>query len=341
LYIENQQFNTLRNNNLQANYIIIGPDIYRDLATPLIELRSPAIFASLEDIYQEFSGGNIDPMAIRTFVQWTQENWISPSPMHLLLLGDSGYDYRNINGLSAIVVPTIQVQSFISYPSDDRLTTIYGNLPELSIGRFPAKNKSQVESFIDKIMFIETSNILGPWRQKLTLIADDPARPEPNHGGIATGKSHTLNSETLSDIIPSIIDVEKIYMLEYPEVSDASAYGVTKPAATEALFNSIRNGTAIINYCDRSRDYTRICEHKHFDWVKSNHTVITKEYPQKYERGLTPYYPINDKTNQDLYNRYKAKSKELTNVLFGGRLAEYKYMDMHVVIESAMNKFNG
>ena len=241
-------FSTLRNYNIRADYIIIGPDIYRDSATPLIELRSPAIYASLEDIYKEFSGGNIDPMAIRTFVQWTQENWISPSPIHLLLLGDSGYDYRNINGLSAIVVPTIQVQSFISYPSDDRLTTIYGNLPELSIGRFPAKNISQVESFVDKIMFIETNNILGPWRQKLTLIADDPARPEPNHGGIATGKSHTLNSETLSDIIPSIIDVEKIYMLEYPEVSDASAYGVTKPAATEALFNSIRNGTAIINY---------------------------------------------------------------------------------------------
>ena len=245
---EQNNFSTLRNYNIRADYIIIGPDIYRDLATPLIELRSPAIYASLEDIYQEFSGGNIDPMAIRTFVQWTQENWISPSPIHLLLLGDSGYDYRNINGLSAIVVPTIQVQSFISYPSDDRLTTIYGNLPELSIGRFPAKNISQVESFVDKIIFIETNNILGTWRQKLTLIADDPARPEPNHGGIATGKSHTLNSETLSDIIPSIIDVEKIYMLEYPEVSDASAYGVTKPAATEALFNSIRNGTAIINY---------------------------------------------------------------------------------------------
>ena len=73
----------------------------------------------------------------------------------------------------------------------------------------------------------------------------------------------------------------------------------------------------------------------------SNHTVITKEYPQKYGEDLTPYYPINDKTNQDLYNRYKEKSNSLTNVLFGGRLAEYKYMDMHVVIESAMNKFNG
>ena len=109
----------------------------------------------------------------------------------------------------------------------------------------------------------------------------------------------------------------------------------------ERLDEENYQGTAIINYCDQSRDYTRICEHKHFDLVKTNHTVITKEYPQKYQRGLTPYYPINDKTNQDLYNRYKAKSKGLTNVLFGGRLAEYKYMDMHVVIESAMNKFNG
>ena len=88
--------------------------------------------------------------------------------------------------LSAIVVPTIQVQSFISYPSDDRLTTIYGNLPELSIGRFPAKNISQVESFIDKIIFIETNNNIRPLEAKKTLIADDPARPEPNHGGIAT-----------------------------------------------------------------------------------------------------------------------------------------------------------
>ena len=246
--LEQINFSKLRNYNTRADYIIIGPRLFHDAAIPLINLRSPATYASLEDIYQEFSGGNNDPMAIRTFIQWTQENWSSPSPIHLLLLGDSGYDYRNINGLSAIVVPTIQVQSFLSYPSDDRFTTIYGNLPELSIGRFPAKNVSQVESFIEKIMYIETENVFGSWRQKLTLVADDPARPEPNHGGIATGKSHTLNSETLSDIIPSIIDIEKIYMLEYPEVSDASAYGVTKPAATEALLNSIRNGTAIINY---------------------------------------------------------------------------------------------
>ena len=241
-------FSKLRNFTSQANYIIIGPNKFAEAAQPLVDLRRPAIYASIEDIYREFSAGNIDPMAIRAFLQWTQEHWVSPVPIHLLILGDAGYDYRNINGLSSIVVPTIQVQSYISYPSDDRLSTIYGNLPELSTGRFPAKNISQVENFIEKVKFIELNNNFGPWRQKITLIADDPARPEPNHGGIATGKSHTLNSESLSEIIPSKIIIEKIYMLEYPEVSDASAYGVTKPDATEAVYNALRNGTGIINY---------------------------------------------------------------------------------------------
>jgi len=100
-------------------------------------------------------------------------------------------------------------------------------------------------------------------------------------------------------------------------------------------------GNSIINYCDDSRPYTRIVEHKHFEKVDTNHTVITREYPQNYKRGLVPYYPINDDKNNFLYRQYKEKSKSLTNVLFGGRLAEYKYMDMHVVIESAMNKFKG
>ena len=241
-------FNSLRNVNTTANYIIIGPTNFADAAQPILNLRMPSVYASLDDIYKEFSAGNKDPMAIRTFLQWTQEHWIDPKPIHVLLLGDAGYDYRNISGQSSIIVPTIQVASYISYPSDDRFVTIYGNLPELSIGRFPAKNISEVENFSEKIVFIENNPNYGSWRQKITLIADDAARPEPNHGGIATGKSHTLNSETIAEIIPSKIDVEKIYMLEFPEVSDASAYGVTKPDATEAVLSALSSGTSIINY---------------------------------------------------------------------------------------------
>ena len=241
-------FNSLRNENTTADYIIIGPSSFIDAAKPILNLRSPSLYASLDDIYREFSGGNSDPISIRTFLQWTQEHWIDPKPIHVLLLGDAGYDYRNISGQSSIIIPTIQVASYISYPSDDRFVTIYGNLPELSIGRFPAKNISEVENFSEKIVFIETNPNYGSWRQKITLVADDAARPEPNHGGISTGKSHTLNSETIAEIIPEKLDVEKIYMLEYPEVSDASAYGVTKPDATKAVLNALSNGTSIINY---------------------------------------------------------------------------------------------
>ena len=241
-------FNSLRNEIITADYIIIGPENFYDAAKPIIDLRQPSIYASLENIYTEFSAGNKDPMAIRSFLQWTQEYWQNPKPIHLLLLGDSGYDYRNINGESSIIVPTIQVQSYVSYPSDDRFSTIYGPLPELSTGRFPAKNDEEVENFAEKISFIESNLNFGSWKQRITLIADDAARPEPNHGGIATGKSHTINSETIASIIPSIIDLEKIYMLEYPEVNDASAYGVIKPDATEAVFSAIKNGTSIINY---------------------------------------------------------------------------------------------
>ena len=241
-------FNNLRNENTIADYIVIGPENYFNAVQPLLSLRSPSVYASLENIYREFSSGNTDPMAIRSFLQWTQENWIDPKPIHVLLLGDAGYDYRNISGASSIIVPTVQVQAYISYPSDDRFTTIYGSMPELSIGRFPAKNIDEVENFVNKVLFIETEPNFGSWRQKITLIADDPARPEPNHGGISTGKSHTLNSESIAEIIPSKIDVEKIYMLEYPEVSDGSAYGVLKPDATEAVFNVLSSGTAVINY---------------------------------------------------------------------------------------------
>lgn len=100
-------------------------------------------------------------------------------------------------------------------------------------------------------------------------------------------------------------------------------------------------GNAVINYCDANVPYTRILEHKHFEFAKTETTVITYEYPQDYTKNTTPYYPINSEYNQKIYKKYIDKSKTLTKFIFGGRLAEYKYMDMHVVIESAMNKFKG
>lgn len=98
-------------------------------------------------------------------------------------------------------------------------------------------------------------------------------------------------------------------------------------------------GNATLNYCDTSVDYTRCLEHKHFEKINSEKTVISYEYPVEYKRGMIPFYPINDDRNQKIYKKYKDKSSKLTNFIFGGRLSEYKYLDMHIVIEFAINKF--
>jgi len=95
-------------------------------------------------------------------------------------------------------------------------------------------------------------------------------------------------------------------------------------------------GNAVFNYTDREIPYTRIIEHKHFEFGTQKTTVITKEYPEKWQRGMECYYPINNEKNTQLYNRYKDLANAENNVIFGGRLGEYKYYDMHQVIGAAL-----
>ena len=98
-------------------------------------------------------------------------------------------------------------------------------------------------------------------------------------------------------------------------------------------------GVAVMNYTDKKVPYTRIIEHKHFDPVDTYHTWITYEYPVEYKAEETePYYPVNNQVNNSKYAQYKELADKEKNVIFGGRLAEYKYYDMHQVIASALNK---
>lgn len=97
-------------------------------------------------------------------------------------------------------------------------------------------------------------------------------------------------------------------------------------------------GNAVVNYTSHNEKYTRIIEHKHFEFGNQAKTYITKEYPQDWNENLEPYYPINDEENNEIYNQYKKLAGEEVNVIFGGRLAEYKYYDMHQVIGSALAK---
>jgi UDP-galactopyranose mutase len=98
-------------------------------------------------------------------------------------------------------------------------------------------------------------------------------------------------------------------------------------------------GNAVINYTDIKIPHTRVIEHKHFEFGEQLNTVITYEYPAEYTENSEPYYPINDDKNQSLFRKYKVLSDCQNKTIFGGRLAEYKYYDMHQVIESCFNKF--
>jgi UDP-galactopyranose mutase len=99
-------------------------------------------------------------------------------------------------------------------------------------------------------------------------------------------------------------------------------------------------GNAVVNYTDYEIPHTRIVEHKHFqpqDAPNIKKTVITKEYPQDWTPEKVPYYPVNDKKNSDTFKRYSVLARD-TNIIFGGRLAEYRYYDMHQVVGSALQK---
>ena len=95
-------------------------------------------------------------------------------------------------------------------------------------------------------------------------------------------------------------------------------------------------GNAVVNYTDRETPYTRIIEHKHFEFGKQSGTVITKEYPAEWKPGDEPYYPVNNEKNNALFEEYRKLAQEETNVLFGGRLGQYQYYDMDKVIAAAL-----
>ena len=105
---------------------------------------------------------------------------------------------------------------------------------------------------------------------------------------------------------------------------------------TEVLDCDNYQGNAVVNYTDREVPYTRIIEHKHFEFGKQEKTIISREYSTEWEPGMEPYYPVNNERNNDLFEKYKALADKEEKVIFGGRLGNYKYYDMDKVIIAAL-----
>lgn len=107
---------------------------------------------------------------------------------------------------------------------------------------------------------------------------------------------------------------------------------------TEVLDIPNYQGNAVVNYTSKDEPFTRIIEHKHFEFGKQEKTVISREYSSTWQLGDEPYYPVNNDKNNELFAKYNELAKTVPNVVFGGRLGQYKYYDMHVVIKEALNK---
>jgi len=104
----------------------------------------------------------------------------------------------------------------------------------------------------------------------------------------------------------------------------------------EILDEENHQGNAVVNYNEREVPYTRIIEHKHFEFGKQPKTVITREYPAEWKQGDEPYYPVNNEKNAEIFKKYQELAEKEENVIFGGRLADYRYYDMHHVFERAL-----
>ena len=107
---------------------------------------------------------------------------------------------------------------------------------------------------------------------------------------------------------------------------------------TEVLDCENYQGNAVVNYTEREVPYTRIIEHKHFEFGKQEKTVISREYSSEWSVGMDPYYPVNDEKNNTLFEEYKKLAEKEENVIFGGRQGDYKYYDMDKVVAAALDR---
>lgn len=137
--------------------------------------------------------------------------------------------------------------------------------------------------------------------------------------------------ESLADKIVFTGMIDEFYEYKFGELEYRSLR-----FEDEVLDEENHQGNAVVNYTEFEIPYTRIIEHKHFEYGNQEKTVITREYPAIWEKGKEPYYPINNEKNNSIYSKYKELAEKETNIIFGGRLAEYKYYDMHNVIEQAL-----
>ncbi|MFA7287874.1 MAG: type IX secretion system sortase PorU [Melioribacteraceae bacterium] len=238
-----------------SEYIIITNKIFKTQAERLRDFRASDNLSPLsgdvfyvDEIINQYSGGNLDPTAIRNFLSNAYKTW-QTKPFYVLLFGDGDYDYLNSEKQDKNYVPTYQTKEsldeILAYPTDDYYARINGNdaKADLAIGRLNIRSVEDAEIVVDKIIQYEQNVEKGLWRNTITLVADDgPAATGQDDGNI-----HTRQTENLANNrVPKYFDQNKIYLAMYPTV--ATGLGRRKPLVNQAIIDAVNNGTLILNF---------------------------------------------------------------------------------------------
>ncbi len=196
-------------------------------------------------------------------------------------------------------------------------------LPTFIIKRLPIRTNFDDNYFFDKYQGIPVGGYTQIFEKMLEGIE------------VKTNIDYFENKEYWNSLANKVVftgKIDEFFNYQFGELEYRTLQFDNRKVETEDY-----QGCSIVNYTDFNVPHTRITEHKHFENSKSDVTWITTEYPKDYEKGDVPYYPINDDKNNSMYEKYKELSKE-SNIIFGGRLSEYKYYDMHQIIGSALSK---
>ena len=231
-----------------ADWIAIYHGDFRDAAERLAQwrgaddrfgtpLRTMAI--DVEDIYKEFSGGLLDPAAIRNFLAYTAENW-DPMPMFVTFVGDGSYDYKNNSGTS----PGNWIPAFQDGDStyDEWYTRVVGkdNLPDMAIGRLTVQTTAEANALVDKIIAYDRNTEIGPWQSRVLVISDDLVNPDQQ--GVVEAY-FIIDSEFIARrLMPQKLDLSKLYIAQFP------LEGRTKPRARDEFIRLFNEGALIVTY---------------------------------------------------------------------------------------------
>jgi hypothetical protein len=253
-----------------ADYVIVGPRAFEPAMADYMAYRSAADglsfhYAAVEDIYDGFSLGVFDPIAIRRFLRHTFIAWPAPAPVYALLLGDGNYAFLNNTNAGApnyvppYIVPNDESASDENYVyfGDRQVLNIEEEpenpFPDMLIGRWPVRSTAEIRTLTDKVKSYESSDDLGQWRSRVLVMADDEFGDREAVPPSVAEIFHTRDSEEIVDgFIPPRFDVHKIYMTEFPfdnpGCREPGARGCRKPAVNEALVAELNDGVAVFNF---------------------------------------------------------------------------------------------